>query len=121
DLHRLAEPDAAMHRQLEIEAGSPRPSAAVVDVTGKALLAAVKIDGGDALAGLQKGNRNMQRGGGLAGPAFLVAQHDHVRRARLPLASLQQHVLTPRISSSCARLRSSKMRARRIKIAATLS
>jgi hypothetical protein len=63
DLHGLAKLDAAMHRQLETEPGAPRPGAAVLDVTGEALLAAIEIDGGDALAGFHQGHGNMQGGG----------------------------------------------------------
>ena len=111
DLHRLAELDAAMHRDFEVETGAARPGAAVVDVAGKALLAAIEIDGGDALAGLHQGDGDMQRGGGFARPALLVAQHDHMRRAGLSLTSLHQHDFNPRtISSNHARLRSSEMR-----------
>ena len=81
DLHGLAELDAAMHRNFEIEAGAARPGAAVVDVTGKALLPAIEIDGGDALAGLHQGDGDVQGGGGFSRTALLVAQHDHMRRA----------------------------------------
>ena len=95
DLHGLAELDAAMHREFEIEAGAARPGAAVVDVTGEALLAAIEIDGGDALAGFHQGNGNMQGGGGFARTALLVAQHNDMSRARLPLTSLHQHVSIP--------------------------
>ncbi len=95
DLHGLAELDAAMHRNLEIEAGAARPGAAVADVAGKALLAAVEIDGGDALAGFHQGDGDVQGGGGFSRSALLVAQHNHMRRTRLPLTSLHQHHLTP--------------------------
>ena len=110
DLHGLAELDAAMHRDFEIEAGAARPGAPVVDVTGETLLAAIEIDGGDALAGLHQGDGNMQGGGGFTRTALLVAQHNDVRRAGLSLTSLHQHVSTPAISSNYARPRSSEMR-----------
>src|SRR5258708_7161189 len=48
--------------------------------------------------------------GGFSRPALLVAQHDDMRRARLPLTSLQQHFLTLAASSNYARLRSSELR-----------
>jgi hypothetical protein len=85
-----------MHRQFEVEAGAARPGAAVADITGEALLAAIEIDGGDALAGLQQGNGNMQGGGGFTRTALLVAQHNYMGRARLPLTSLHQHFFDPR-------------------------
>ena len=53
-----------MHGNFEIETGAARPGAAVADVTGEALLAAIEIDGGDALAGLHQRDGNMQGGGG---------------------------------------------------------
>jgi hypothetical protein len=43
-----------MQRQLEIEAGAARPGAPVIDVMGKALLAAVEIDGGRLSAGQRR-------------------------------------------------------------------
>ena len=95
DLHRLAELDAEMHGDFEIEAGAARPRLAVADVAGETLLAAVEIDGGDALTGFHQGDSDMQGGGGFARTALLVAQHDHVRRAGLTLTSLQQHDSTP--------------------------
>ena len=95
DLHGLAELDAAMHRHLEVEAGAARPCAAVADVAGEALLAAIEIDGGDALAGFQQGDSDMQGGGGFSRSALFVAQHDDVRRARLPLTGLHQHRFNP--------------------------
>ena len=64
DLHGVAKFDAAMHREFEVEAGAARPGASIVDVTGKALLAAIEIDGGDPLARFHQGNCNMQGGGG---------------------------------------------------------
>src|SRR4051812_36268221 len=69
-------------------------SATVADVVGEALLAAIEIDGRDALASLQKGHGNVQAGRRLARPALLVSKHNHVGRARLSLASLHQHVST---------------------------
>ena len=48
-----------MHRQLEAEAGAARPGGTVADVAGKALLTAVEVDGGDALAGLQQRDRDV--------------------------------------------------------------
>ena len=95
DLHRLAELDAEMHRHFERQTGAARPCVAVADVTGEALLAAVEIDGGDALAGLHQGDSDVQGGGGLTRTALLVAQHDHMGRAGRTLTSLHQHHATP--------------------------
>jgi hypothetical protein len=58
------------------------------------LLAAIEVDGGDALAGFHQGNGNVQGRRGFSRPALLVSQHNHVRRPRLPLTSLHQHVST---------------------------
>jgi len=55
------------------------------------LLAAIEVNGGDALAGLQQGNGDMQGRGGFARAAFFVAQHNDMSRARLTLTSLEQH------------------------------
>src|SRR5262249_11988054 len=80
-----------MHRQLEGETGAARPGGTVVDVTGKTLLTAVEVDGGDALASLEKRDRDVQGSGGFPRAALLVAEHDDMRRARLALASLHKH------------------------------
>ena len=77
----FAELDAAMDRQLQAESGAMRPGAAVVNVSRKTLLPAIEIDGGDPLARLQKGDSDVQRCGGFARSALLVAQHDHMGRA----------------------------------------
>jgi hypothetical protein len=88
DLHRFAKLDAVMHGDFEIEPGAAGPRPAVVDVPGKALLAAIEVDGGDALSGFHQRDSNMQGGGGFSRTALLVAQHNHVRRAGLPLTGL---------------------------------
>ena len=95
DLHRLAELDAVVHGNFEVETGAARPRAPVGDVAGKTLLAAVEIDGGDTLSGLHQGNGDMQRGGGFSRPALLVAQHDDMRRTELSLTRLNQHDSIP--------------------------
>src|SRR3982074_2064479 len=95
DLHGLAKLDAAMYRELESEAGAACPGVSVVDVTGEALLAAIEIDGGDALAGFHQGNGDMQGGGGFTRTTLLIAEHNDVSRARLPLTSLHQHFCEP--------------------------
>jgi len=61
---RLAALHAVVRRQLECNARGP--GAAVLNVVGEALLAAVEIDRGDALAGLELRHRDVQRGRGLA-------------------------------------------------------
>jgi hypothetical protein len=59
------------------------------------LLAAIEIDGRYALAGFHQGDRDMQGGGGLPRTALLIAQHNDVCGARLPLTRLHQHDLDP--------------------------
>ena len=66
DLHRLAELDAVVHRNFEIETGPARPCVAVADVAGETLLAAVEIDGRNALSGLHQGDGDMQGGSGFS-------------------------------------------------------
>jgi hypothetical protein len=111
DLHRLAELDAVMHGDFEVETGAARPRAPVGDVAGKTLLAAVEIDRGDTLSGLHQGNSDMQGGGGFSRPALLVAEHDDMRRTELTLTRLNQHDSTParylQVTRGCA---SSEMR-----------
>ncbi len=84
-----------MDGDLEVEAGAAGPGVAVADVARETLLAAVEIDGGDPLAGFHQGDGDMQGGGRFARPTLLVAQHHHMRRAGLSLASLNQHLSTP--------------------------
>ena len=48
----------------------------LLNVTGKALLAAIEIDGGDPLARLHQGNGDVQGYGGFARPALFVTQHN---------------------------------------------
>ena len=100
-----------MHGDFEVETGAACPRAPIGDVAGKTLLAAVEIDGGDTLSGLQQGNSDMQGGGGFSGTALLVAEHDDMRRTELTLTRLKQHDSTParylQITRGCA---SSEMR-----------
>src|SRR6266852_7883022 len=99
-----------MHWKLQIEASATRPGATVVDVTGETLLATIEIDGGDTLACLQQGHGDVQGGGGFTRTALLVAQHNDMCGARLPLTRLHQHDLTPANIFNDARPRSSEMR-----------
>jgi hypothetical protein len=55
-----------MDRQLEIPIGSPSPGTAVLDIMGEAFLAAVQIDGGNALTGFQQRDGDMHRNRGFA-------------------------------------------------------
>jgi hypothetical protein len=57
---------AEMDRQLEIPIGSPSPGTAVLDIMGEAFLAAVQIDGGNALTGFQQRDGDMHRNRGFA-------------------------------------------------------
>jgi hypothetical protein len=59
------------------------------------LLAAIEVDGGDALSRLHQGNSDMQGGGGFTRTTLLVSKHNDMGGARLPLTSLHQHVSTP--------------------------
>src|ERR1700682_2641018 len=88
DLHRLTELDAEMDGEFETQTGAARPGLPIRDVAGKTLLAAIEIDGGDALTGFHQGNSDMQSGGGFSRTALLVAEHDYMRRAGLTLTSL---------------------------------
>ena len=81
--------------KFKIEPGAVCPGAPVVDVMRKALLAAIEINGGDALTGFHQGDGDMQGGGGFTLTALLVAQDNDMSRARLPLTSLHQHSSTP--------------------------
>ncbi len=84
-----------MHGNFEIKAGAACPGTAVFDVAGKALLAAIEVDGSHALAGFHQGDSDMQRGGRFARTALFITQHDHMSRTGPPLSSLHQHALTP--------------------------
>jgi len=57
----------------------------------EALLARVEIDGGDTLAGLEQGDRDVQGRGGFSGAALFVAEHHDVRRLRALSDRLDQH------------------------------
>ena len=80
-----------MRRLLELDARALGPVAAVLDVMREALLARVEIDGGDALAGFQQRDRDMQRGRRFSRTAFFVAEHDDVRGLGGILDRLDQH------------------------------
>src|SRR5262249_14993617 len=82
DLRPVATFDAIVDRQFEIEVRVARPGAAVLDVVGEALLARIKVDGGDALAGLHQRHRDVHGGGRLSRSALLVTENDHVRGNR---------------------------------------
>src|SRR6202158_3499566 len=84
-----------MRRQLQLDAGTFRPSAPVPEVMGEALLTAVEVDAGDALAGLHQSDDDVHRGGRLARASFLVPQHDYVRGTRQYHRQLQQTNATP--------------------------
>src|ERR1700732_1966397 len=85
-----------MDRKLETKTGAVCPDAAIIDVARETLLAAIEIDRGNALAGFHQGNRDMQSGGGFTRATLLVAEHNDVTGAGLPLASLHQHAPSPR-------------------------
>ncbi len=91
DLGAEAAGDAKVHRHVELDAGPRRPVAAVLDVMGEALLPGIEIDGGDALAGLQKRDRDMHGGGRLARAAFFVPEDDDMRREGPADIRLHQH------------------------------
>ena len=82
DRGALGAADAIMRRQFERNAGARGPAAAVLDIMGEALLAAVEIDGRDPLPGLEQGHGDMQRGRGFARAALLVAENDDMSGVR---------------------------------------
>ena len=84
-----------MRRQLQLDAGTLRPRAPVLDVVREAFLTAVEVDAGDALAGLHQGDGDMHRGGRFPRASLLVPQHDHVPGTRQSHRRLQQHNATP--------------------------
>ncbi len=70
--------DAEMDRQLEIDMGPLGPGTAVLKVVSEALLPAVEIDRGHALAGFHQRDRDMHRDRGFPRASLLVSHHDHV-------------------------------------------
>jgi hypothetical protein len=58
---------------------------------GEAFLSTVKIDRGDALAGLEQCYCNMQRRGGFSRTTLLAREYDHVCGSRSFLNRLNQH------------------------------
>ena len=78
----FAQPDDEMAGQLERDLAVFRPAGAVLDIAGERALAAVRVDGGDAVAHLQQGDGDMHRRRCLARPALLVAEDDHMRVSR---------------------------------------
>ena len=95
DLRALAAGHMIVRRQLELDFPTGRPAAPVFDVMGEGLLPAVEIDGGDALTGLEQGDRNVHRRGRFSRAALLVAEHDDVRGLRY-YGRLEQHNASPR-------------------------
>src|SRR4029077_15202910 len=94
------------------------PSAAIIDVTGETLLAAIEIDRGDALAGFQQSDRDVEGGGGFARATLLVPQYNDMSRGGLALTCPHQHCSSPlSASSNYTRLRSREMRKRARQIA----
>ncbi len=87
----IAARDKAMRRDVEVEPVAPAPRAAVLDVMREALLPGIEIDGGDALAGLHQGNRDMDGERRFARAAFFIADHDDVGRLVRVLVRLDQH------------------------------
>jgi len=84
-----------VHGKFEIKPGAACPGAPVIDVTRKALLTAIEIDGGDPLAGFHQGDGDMQGCSGFARTALLVAEHNDMSRAGLTLTGLHQHSSSP--------------------------
>jgi hypothetical protein len=105
DLHGVAALDAAMHRKFEVEPVRRAQARRLLDVMGEALLAAVEVDGGDALAGFQQRNRDMQGGGGFARTALLVAEHDDMRRWCRPWARCTKAISLVRLARRACRSR----------------
>ena len=55
------------------------------------LLARIQINGRHALAGLEQGDRDVQRSGGFSGAALFIAEHHHVRGLGRLTDRLDQH------------------------------
>src|SRR6185437_1306821 len=91
----LASLHADMGRNFERRARALGPIAAVLDVMGEALLAAVEIDGGDPLTGLEQRDRYMQRRRRLTRTALLVSEHDYVRGLAVLTDRPHQHERPP--------------------------
>ena len=87
--------DAAMLRELQVQAFGVGEAAAVLDIAAQRALMSVEIDACHRLAGPQQGDDEMHRGGRFAGSALLVAEHDH--RTRFPAAGrrVRRHVCRP--------------------------
>ena len=79
DASRVCPVDHVMIGQFEPHAGLLCPAFAIQDVTREAFLAAVDVDGGDALARFQQRRNDVHRGRGLARAAFFIGEHDDVR------------------------------------------
>ena len=95
DVRARGPDDVMVGRQRQLDARALRPGAPVLDVMREALLAAVEVDAGDALAGFHQGNDDVHRGGRLARASLLVTEHDHMRGTRQSHRRLQQHNATP--------------------------
>jgi hypothetical protein len=74
--------NAEMDRQLEIGMGPLGPGMTVRSVVSEALLPAVEVDCGNALAGFHQRNRDMHRDRGFPRASLFVSHHDHVWRGR---------------------------------------
>lgn len=72
-----------VQRQLDRRRRRLRPGAAVLQKTRQRPLAYIEIDRGDAITGLQKRDRDVDRQRRLAGAALLVAEDDHMRASKV--------------------------------------
>ena len=68
-----------MQRIGQAAAGFLAMGAAIADVMRQGLLAAVHVDGGDAMAGIEQVDGQVEGGGRLARTALLVAHYNDMR------------------------------------------
>jgi hypothetical protein len=72
--------EADVRGQFEFAGDALRPCAPVLDIVAEAALPAVEVDGGHALAALEKRHGDVHRDGRFAGAALLVGDCNHARR-----------------------------------------
>jgi hypothetical protein len=91
DLGTLGARNVIVRGDFQRQAGPFGPGPPVLHVVGEALLPAVEVDRGDALAGLQQSDHDMHARGRLARSPLFVAEHDDVRGPGVSDRRLEQH------------------------------
>ncbi len=69
--------DANDFRHRQLGAGGCHPAQAILEITGQGALAYVEVDDADFLAHAHERHGQVHGNGGLAGPAFFVADDNH--------------------------------------------